>query len=357
MCTKNWFSRSLAKWTFVIGSATLGGLSMDSQALAHYPFHHHHCGFGYHGWGSNYYGGYSSFYNLQSSYYYPSFSFGYVPRYYSVNYYTPTYFAPVYYAPVYYPPVYYAPACNTWSSINDGVGFPVASSRSPTIQKTSPLAMRTRAIQSESTLPGIQVAKVRQQENHENALADQHGIQLVSHKPMLLQPYSPIWTKAAVGIVDDMIAAGELDSAHSSCKSMERIKQSKGAGVYLRQALLNYFSSEASSSQKPSTEEVLNLLELACEAGSQVQPSELSKNSLHEYFAACAVDVTAAMEQLSQSVLEAPNHSARELLLLTALLKLEGQGDKARLFANEINELASKSGSFRWNRLLEVCLN
>ncbi len=365
MFNKNWIFRSLAKWTFVVGSATLGGLAMDTQALAHYPFHHHHCGFGHHGWGSNFYSGYSNFYSgysnfygLRSSYYYPSFSFGYGPRYYSVNYYTPTYFAPVYYAPVYYPPVYYAPACNTWSSINDSFGFPVASSSSPAIQKTSPLAMRTRAIHSKSQLPGIRVAKVQQQEILENeSLVDEPGIQLVSHKPVLLQPYSPIWTKAAVGIVDDMIAAGELDNAHSSCKSMERIKQSKGAGVYLRQALLNYFSSDASSSQKPSTEEVLNQLELACEAGSQVQPSELNKKSLQDYFAACSVDVTGSMEQLSKSVLESPNHSGRDLLLLSALLKLDRQEDMAKLFAMEVNEQATKSGSFRWNRLLEVCLN
>ncbi len=375
MRTKKWISRSLAKWTFVIGCATLGGLAMDSQSFAHSPFHHHHGGFGYrggfgfhggfgyHGWGSSYCGGYSSFYGLRSSYYYPSYSIGYAPKYYSVNYYTPTYFAPVYYAPTYYapayyPPIYYAPACNTWSNVNYNVGFPVASSSSPAFQVTSPLAMKSRAIQSKTPLPGIQVAKVNQPNGLEKETrVDEPGIQLVSHKPVLLQPYSPIWTKAAVGIVDDMIAAGELDNAHSSCKSMERIKQSKGAGVYLRQALLNYFSSDASSFQNPSTEEVLNQLELACEAGSQVQPSELNKKSLHDYFAACSVDVTGSMERLSKSVLESPNHSGRDLLLLSALLKLDRQEDMARLFAREVNELATKSGSFRWNRLLEVCLN
>ena len=364
MYTKNWFSRSIAKWTLAVGCTTLGSFAMESQAVAHHPFHHHHGGYGYHGgfgsygWGSHYYGGYSSFYGLRSSYYYPSYSFGFAPRYYSVNYYTPTYYAPVYYAPAYYPPVYYVPACNTWSSVNLNVGFPVASNSSSTIQVTSPLAMQSGTIPSKAALAGIQVAKVTRPEIVDNdAMADKKGIHLISRKPVLLQPYSPIWTKAAVGIVDDMIAAGEFDHAHSSCKSMERIKQSKGAGVYLRQALLNYFSDDASSKQKASTEDILNQLELACEAGSQVHSSELSKASLQDYFAACSVDVTGSMDLLSKSVLDSPDHSERKLLLLSALLKLDGQTDRAQLFASEVQGQVPNTGSFRWKNLLHSCLN
>ena len=190
-----------------------------------------------------------------------------------------------------------------------------------------------------------------------DVIDNEPGLRLVSKKPALLQPYSPIWTNAAAGIVDDMVAAGELDDANSSCKSMERITQPKGAGVYLRQALLKYFANEGSSAQKPSTDEVLRLLDLACEAGSQVVPSELSKDSLHDYFATCLVDVDAKLEQLSQSVLESPNQSGRELLLLSALLKLDGQTDRAKQFASEVEDQVAKSESFRWNSLLDACLN
>ena len=153
-----------------------------------------------------------------------------------------------------------------------------------------------------------------------------------------------------------MVAAGELDHAHSSCKSMERITQPKGAGVYLRQALLSYFSADASSAA-PSMIEILKLLELACEAGSQVQPTELPKDSLQDYFAACKVDVTGKLELLSKSVLESPNNSGGELLLLAALLKLDGQYDRAKLFANEVEEQFARAGAFRWHSLLNVCLN
>ncbi len=364
------FSRSIAKWTLAVSCVTMGSVAMESPALGHFPFHHHHGCYSSFGWGSHYYGGYSSFYGLSSSYYYPSlsYSFGYTPRCYSVNYYTPTYFAPVYYSPVYYAPAYYP--CSSWSSVQTGVGFPVASNSFPPAstakwfatsnQANSPIAPQARTFQTNSPLSGIPVSKIdshSQATKVSKAAINEPGIRLVSNKPALLQPYSPIWTKAAVGIVDDMVAAGELDHALSSCKSMERITQPKGAGVYLRQALLKYFSNDGDSAQKPSTDEILRLLELACEAGSQMLPSELSKDSLNDYFAACLVDVNGKLEQLSQSVLESPNHSGRELLLLSALLKLDGQADRAKLFASEVQEQVAKSGSFRWNSLLDACLN
>jgi len=375
MRTTNWFSRSIAKWTLAFGCVTLGSIAMESQAYGHFPFHRHHGCFSSLGWGSHYYGGYSSFYGLRSSCYYPSLSFsiGYMPRYYSVNYYTPTYFAPVYYPPVYYSPVYYAPAyypCSSWSSVQNNVGFPIANSNFPQTSNANwfaagnhvntSLAATTRTFQKNSPLASLPVSKMdslTRVAKESDVIENQRGLRLISNKPALLQPYSPIWTKAAVGIVDDMVAAGELDHAHSSCKSMERITQPKGAGVYLRQALLKYFANEVSSVEKPTTDEILRLLELACEAGSQVLPNELSKDSLQDYFAACLVDVNAKLEQLSQSVLESPNQSGKELLLLSALLKLDGQADRAKLFASEVEEQVAKSGPFRWNSLLDACLN
>lgn len=368
MRTTNWFSRSIAKWTLALGCVTLGSVAMESQAYGHFPFHHRHGCFSSFGWGSHYYGSYSSFYGLRSSYYYPSLSFCYTPRYYSVNYYRTTYFEPVYYPPVYYAPAYYP--CSSWSSVQTNVGFPIANNNFPQTSSANwfaasnpvktPLAAPTRTFQNNSPLASMPVSKMNSLTKvaiESDVIENGRGLRLVSNKPALLQPYSPIWTKAAVGIVDDMVAAGELDHAHSSCQSMERITQPKGAGVYLRQALLKYFANDGSSDQKPSTDEILRLLELACEAGGQVLPNELSKDSLQDYFAACSVDVNAKLEQLSQSVLESPNQSGSELLLLSALLKLDGQADRAKLFASEVEQQVAKSGSFRWNSLLDACLN
>lgn len=355
-----------------------GCLATNSQVYGHDPFRHHGC-FGFAGWGSHYYGGHSSYYGFRSVYAYPSFSFGFVPRYYSVSYYTPAFFAPAYYSPVYYTPTYYtptyysptyyAPACNSWSSIEYNTSTPLASSTVPRYSAfsetalagskptSSPLAMQSRAFQTRSSLTELPVAKQTMPELVNGlSVSNEKAVQLVSHKPALLQPYSPIWTKAAVGIVDEMIAAGEFEHAHSSCKSMERITQPKGAGVYLRQALLSFFSADSNAS-KPSTEEVLNLLEMACHAGSQVNPSELDKASLRSYFSACLVDVSESMNKLSQSVLESPKNAAEDLLLLSALLKLDGQSERARLFATEVDSMNASGHLFKWQSLLHACLN
>ena len=384
----NWLSRSVVKWSLALGCVAVGNWAIESRANAHHPFHNHGC-FGSFGWGSHYrgvslyrgysgysgFGGYSSYYGLSSSCYYPSLSFC-APRYYSVNYYTPTYFAPVYYSPVYYGP---AP-CSTWSDVPFSTGFSIGANAltvpnasgsfavpsfasSTRLRNTTPLALQNRTTQTRATFAGLSVAgKLISNRDASEAIdlglvTTEPGKKQVSYKPKVLQPYSPIWTKAAVGIVDDMIAAGELDHAHSSCKSMERVTQPKGSGVYLRQALLNYFSNEASTADKSFNDEILKLLELACNSGSTLQPSELAKESLHDYFAACTVNVSGKMEQLSKSILELPEHSGQELLLLSALLKLEGQDDRAKLFATEAAEQASKSSSFRWKSLLNVCLN
>ena len=371
------FSKSIAKWTLAIGSLAIGSTALESQAQAHYPFHHHH----YRGFGLHYYGGYSSFYS--------SYSFSYprcriFPRHYSVSYYTPTYFAPVYYtptyyaptyfAPTYYEPTYFAPTCHTysWGSVQQSTSFPVASANpSRAFPSTSfasnkvvsnALAMQTRGAEPMQSriLGGIPVAKLDPNDQAVETVtpaAFEEGITLVSNKPAVLQPYSPVWAKAAVGIVDDLVARGDLDDAYTSCKSMERISQQKGAGVYLRQALLSYFSVEVSEAKKPSTEDVLKLLELACEGGSMLQPSELSTDSLQNYFAACTVDVNRSLDHLSKCVLEASNPEGQDLLLLAALLKLEGQDERAKLFATEVKEQASNSNAIRWNAILNVCLN
>ena len=88
-----------------------------------------------------------------------------------------------------------------------------------------------------------------------------------------------------------------------------------------------------------------------------MQPSELSKGSLQDYFAACRVDLDGKLELLSKSVLESPNSSGNELLLLAAWLKLDGQQDRAKLFATEVEQQFDKAGTFRWHSLLEACLN
>jgi hypothetical protein len=354
-------------------------------------------GYGYRPYYNSYYSSYSGFgfpsYGYSSYYTYtrPYRVFScYRPRIYTIN--TINYCPPVsswpvstyYTAPTYYvPSTYYVdPTCVSDRSWDGNLGYEfggitTSATRGPTdfLAAKAPLATQTKLgnslanANSTSVVPGklawattdlsksltTVISASNDEPNSKRVVATKPAVEpssvYVAAKPRILQPYSPIWTKAAIGLVDDMIQEGRFDDAQASCRSMEKIEQPKGAAVYLRQGLLRYFATQEHSSS--GLDEVLGLLDQACASGSQLMPSELGRESLRAYFAACSIDIDAALEKLSKRVLDEPSHSGRELLLLTSLLKLEGQTERARLFGAEADSLAVHSNSFRWIHLLE----
>ncbi|MEQ1826014.1 MAG: hypothetical protein ABL921_08705 [Pirellula sp.] len=339
------------------------------RAEAHSPFirYHHHLGHGL--LGHRHFGyfapGYSFYYGYRPLVY-RSYSIGfYSSPYYSSYYpsYYPAYCAPSYYSysvPYFSWPAatFYQPVCaNPWNGASS-ILVQNALTQNTLVSNhhvnTTPLVLRpdpdpqpvklASAVVADDNVPAL---------NAETQSQDQTPRLMVTKKPRLLQPYSPIWTKAAVGLVDNMIEAGQFEDACSSCRSMEKIAQSKGAGVYLRQGLTTYFSKAAHDSV--TLERSLDFLNDACLAGSALLPSELESDSLSRYFAACStVDVRIALDQLSKNVLEQPDSSAKDLILLAALLKLDGQSDRAKLFAEESYKLAARK--HRWDGIVAVCM-
>lgn len=391
MRLKTWSGMRAVKWTLALISFGVFSNSIPSTAEAGHPHFRHfrHFGFRPLGYGLGYSSfGYSPYWNsgFYTSYYGFSSPFYYAPRYYSYGYAVPYISLPI-------NSYYYQPACPTfWSGVNYGSAFPLASNQAASVgpawaTASRPTASRPTASWPTASWPTAAQGNVRLASNvpampasraslvsqtgqpsvsrglsadaplmmlrDASGLEDRAGVRIIANKPVGLQPYSPIWTQAAVGLVDDMIQEGRLEDANLSCKAMEKIEQTKGSGVYLRQALLNYFSQDSSSGASP--DDVLNLLNEACAAGSALSPSELSKESLSDYFSACTVDVSRSLELLSKTILGNPANAGREMLLLTALLKMDGQTERAKLFADEADQLASKSISFRWNSLLAVC--
>lgn len=379
-----------AKWSLALMSFGVFSSSIPSTAEAGHPHFRHFRYFGFRplGYGLGYSSfGYSPYWNrgFSTSYYGFSSPFYYAPRYYSYGYAVPYISLPI--NSYYYQPAYYQPACPTfWSGVNYGSALPLALNQAATVgpawataswptaswptagqgnvrlASNAPAMPASRAsLVSQTRQPSVSrglsadapLMMLRDASGLDDAAGSRTGVRIIANKPVGLQPYSPIWTQAAVGLVDDMVQEGRLEDANLSCKAMEKIEQTKGSGVYLRQALLNYFSQDYSSGA--STDDVLNLLNEACAAGSALSPSELSKESLSDYFSACSVDVNRSLELLSKTILDNPAKAGREMLLLTALLKMDGQTERAKLFAGEADQLASKSISFRWNSLLAVC--
>jgi len=380
----------IAKWSMVIAGLVVASAATETSVNAHHPFLRHHSHFGYRHFGYGYYGGFGS-YGLGYTSFYSGFAYRpFLHRSYSVGFYN--YGSPWYYPsfyPTYYPvvPVYAVPSyyCSPYASLpttnyydpptsvlvgtvdpglvaRNSFASPSKVASAGNLGKNAPIMM-DRALLTSTVKLASAVQRKPELDTASPVMPDLYSdpvsfadldLKLVAKRPSLLQPYSPIWTKAAVGIVDDMVEAGQFVDAYTSCKSMEKIEQPKGAGVYLRQALMSYFTNDSNDASK--LERVLALLDQACASGSQLIPSELSKESLRDYFSACSVNVDRSLENLSKKILDNPSVSGNELLLLTALLKLDGQSDRAQLFAHEAEQVSSQSKSFKWDNVLSACM-
>lgn len=377
--------KRIAYRTLLAASLFGASLSASNTAVAE---HHGHFHGHYHAYG-HYYGGWSGYYGLGFSPVYASvYSYSYRPyrpiasrlcrpwatwgSYYSfygpsiypsLYYsYTPYYSyrvsVPVYVAPTFVEPVYYglAPDC-------DGTTFPTtflsAEARSP----YEPIGQVALADAKNGASQAAISPFIARNDSHDSVPARLVSSETItSMKPAVrdltsresirvVKPYTPVWTESAIGLIDAMIAEGDIDTALASCVRMEKIPDAKGSGVYLRHALFEQFC----SNNKASAARILDLLNDACAAGSQLDGSELPKGSVQSYLAAVHVDVTETMNRLSQRVLENDANTAattEELLLLAALLKLEGQQDRAALFANEVSERFAKTSERRWSYLL-----
>lgn len=179
-----------------------------------------------------------------------------------------------------------------------------------------------------------------------------------SDSPRPLQPYSPVWTESAVGLIDDMVARGDWESAFQGCRRMEKISSTKHHSVLLRHAVLELVairqivSNDRSGTGLQEMDRALDLFELACSQGGTIHSGSLGDQGVGAYLGASNIDVDSMMESLSRRVLAHPTTSGREILLLATLLRLDGQSDRADLFVREAVSQSAMSETFRWNHLL-----
>lgn len=292
-----------------------------------------------------------SYYSFYGPSIYPSIYYSHAP-YYSYRVSVPVYVAPTFVEPIYYD----VPYC-------DGTTFPTTflstQARSP-YEPIGQLALND--LKSKAATPEISPFIARN-DSHANVPTRLVSAETItSMKPevrdltsqdsiRVVKPYTPVWSESAIGLIDSMIAEGDIGTALASCVRMEKIPDAKGSGVYLRHALFEQFDSNNAASPA----RVLDLLNDACAAGSQLNGTELPKGSVQAYLATVRIDVTETMNQLSRKVLESDANTANtaeELLLLAALLKLEGQNERAALFANEVSEQFAKTSDRRWSFIL-----
>jgi hypothetical protein len=129
-------------------------------------------------------------------------------------------------------------------------------------------------------------------------------------------------------------------------------RQPMNKGIYLRHAILKLFTPDTETD----LEKVLDLLNMSAAAGGEINPSELGGTTLRDYLKPSRVGLQDSLNQLSENALQGKTDGAADILLIATLLKLDGQSERARLFASEAFEKASVSENFVWHSLLAaVC--
>jgi hypothetical protein len=233
--------------------------------------------------------------------------------------------APVCYRPVAYTPVYYDP-------------FPYTSISTWSVSRANSIASRNNRL-------ATSVQPVAQSRVPASSRVKQQAVD----QP--LTTYSPIWTESAIGLIDEMVQRGEIELAQQSLERMEKISTPLSHRVLIRQALIELVANR-DAIDVPRLDRVMDLFAKAAQAGNGFSPEEFRGASLTAYLRASDVDLTAILDQLAKRALEQPDRSGREMLLLAVLLKLDGQRDRALLFANESRTLAARSDAFRWKSVL-----
>jgi hypothetical protein len=169
-----------------------------------------------------------------------------------------------------------------------------------------------------------------------------------------LTTYSPVWTESAIGLIDDMMDRGEWELAHQSLQRMDKLSTPVSHRVLLRQAVMDLVAHRQDLNASH-LDRIMDRFARAAHEGSQLAPEELRGNSLSSYLEVTGISVEKdLLDRLAQRVLRQPEQSGRELLLLSVLLNLDGQKERAQLFTNESRTLAAHSDSFRWQVVLRT---
>jgi len=170
--------------------------------------------------------------------------------------------------------------------------------------------------------------------------------------PSTATTYSPVWTESAIGLIDEMMERGEWELAYQSLVRMEKITTPLNHRVVLRQAVMDLVA-HRDQIDVARMDRVMDLLNKAAAAGSPFSPEDFRGASLSKYLQASDIELNPILDNLAQRVLQQPERSGRELLLLSVLLKLDGQQERSLLFAKESRTLAARSDAFRWKSVLQ----
>jgi hypothetical protein len=153
-------------------------------------------------------------------------------------------------------------------------------------------------------------------------------------------PTSKPWRDAALGVLDQLVEQGKLEEAWGACQGMDQIAQQLPAEVRLRQAILGALQGE-------SPHWAATRLAIAWDQGLAIRPEELPRGSLRHYLPKESEELLdQTLDRLASQVLQSTADDASHrshLILIAALLRLDGQIDRSRLFALRARQVGTSS--------------
>jgi hypothetical protein len=147
-----------------------------------------------------------------------------------------------------------------------------------------------------------------------------------------LEPTDLAWKEAAIGYMDLMLDENAVDAALDACRRMADFKGRLPAGVTLRHALL-------SAASEQSTSETVAVLARATAADLEISTAEL-ESTASELLAGTDIDLQAVMNRYAEKAIlnQASSNNAANMLVLAFLAKMDGNEQRARLFAGSVSE-------------------
>jgi hypothetical protein len=176
--------------------------------------------------------------------------------------------------------------------------------------------------------------------NYENDGAS--TVEVVSSAETIDPPISP-----ESMLVDQIVQSGGSFDAHQTLSSFVAASGTFDSSLQLRSAVLSLFASK----EPIAVELVLDRFNQACAAGARLDERALGK-SISDYLAPSHVDVTNTLNEFSKLALRNDANSVSHLLVVATVLRLDGQVDRSRLFAQAAFEQAAEKGSLQWNSLI-----
>ncbi len=148
-------------------------------------------------------------------------------------------------------------------------------------------------------------------------------------------------------LVDEMVRSGKSFEAHQTLHSFVAPSGTFDSSLQLRSAVLSLFASK----DPIAVELILDRFNEACAAGAELDHRALGM-PISDYLAPSNIDVSNTLNEFSKLALRSERTNVSQLLIVATILRLDGEKNRSKIFAQAAFDQAAEAGSLQWNSLI-----